>query len=206
MNKIDIVKEKYINKGVAEKHIMYAFQSIRNKSEREFVLKNLTSDIRNVDVKIAAEMLDDIIGLNVPFYKYSKKKLGDLKINYNNLGVKDRHIYYAFNEISKGKENSLILKDLVSSYREVNEDVAEKLIEDLNKLQFTFIVLYSLVVLLGVSLLLGAGGFLFIMLKFETAGFILFIPAIILIFTILKIIYHLSKQKIANKKFRGEIK
>lgn len=58
---ISDIKSKYKNLGIVEKHIDYAIDQVNNKVKREYIYKNLTSDVRKVSSSLANEMLDELI-------------------------------------------------------------------------------------------------------------------------------------------------
>lgn len=107
MKNNDNIKNKYIQKGIPEHHILYAMETVKNKTKREYIFKNLTSDVRKVDPKTATDMLDYLIGLKVPFYTYSKKKFQLLKHKNFTKGVKEQDINFAFNEMNEKRNQKL---------------------------------------------------------------------------------------------------
>ncbi|MEC3874113.1 hypothetical protein [Chryseobacterium salviniae] len=73
MKNFNSIKEKYVSLGVPEKHIDYTFNAVKSGSKREIIVKNLTSDVRNVDHKSANCMLDDMFSANGGEFKYENR-------------------------------------------------------------------------------------------------------------------------------------
>ena len=67
------IKEKYVSLGVAEKHIDYAFNAVKSGSRREFIIKNLTSEVRKVNYELANSMLDEMFSANGGEFKYENR-------------------------------------------------------------------------------------------------------------------------------------
>lgn len=67
------IKEKYISLEVPEKHINYAFNAVKSGVKKELIFKNLTSDVRRVDHKLADEMLDEMFSANGGEFKYENR-------------------------------------------------------------------------------------------------------------------------------------
>lgn len=67
------IKEKYVSLGVPEKHFEYAFKAVKSGTKKDFIIKNLTSDIRKVDYDIANNMLDEMFTANGGEFKYENR-------------------------------------------------------------------------------------------------------------------------------------
>lgn len=71
--KLEEVKEKYVSLGVAEKNVDYALNAVKTGTKKDFIMKNLTSDIRKVDVATANSMLDEMFAANGGEFKYENR-------------------------------------------------------------------------------------------------------------------------------------
>ncbi|GEM_PF-1514393 len=71
--KFEEIKEKYLSIGVPEKHFEYAFKAVKSGTKKGFIMKNLTLDIRKVDVSTASNMLDDMFAANGGEFKYENR-------------------------------------------------------------------------------------------------------------------------------------
>ena len=71
--KFDEIKEKYVSLGVAEKNFEYALNAVKSGTKKDFIIKNLTSDIRKTDFGIANNMLDEMFAANGGEFKYENR-------------------------------------------------------------------------------------------------------------------------------------
>ena len=55
------LKENYLREGLSEKNFEYALNAVKSKTERQYIFKNLTSDVRKVDKDLANRFLDELI-------------------------------------------------------------------------------------------------------------------------------------------------
>ncbi|MDW9379859.1 hypothetical protein [Chryseobacterium sp. JV558] len=69
----DEIKEKYISLGVPEKNIEYALNAVKSGTKKDFIMKNLTSDIRKVEANVANSMLDEMFTANGGEFKYENR-------------------------------------------------------------------------------------------------------------------------------------
>ena len=193
MGNFSNIKKKYLKIGIHERHIDYANKAIKNKIKRDYVFDNLTSDVRKLDPFITTEILDDIIGLDVPFYTFSPKKYKNIKSKY--IGVEERHINYAFSEINKGGNPEVILENLTADNRKIKNNVAEDLLNDLSSLQGNYITFLLIFTLLGTAILFGFTGFIAIYFGFESASKIAFFAAFGSIISLIRFLYYYTKGK-----------
>ena len=71
--KLEEIKEKYVSIGVAEKNVDYALNAVKAGTKKDFIIKNLTSDIRKVDAATANSMLDEMFAANGGEFKYENR-------------------------------------------------------------------------------------------------------------------------------------
>lgn len=71
--KFDEIKEKYVSLGVAEKNFEYALNAVKSGTKKDFIIKNLTSDIRKTDFGVANNMLDEMFAANGGEFKYENR-------------------------------------------------------------------------------------------------------------------------------------
>ena len=67
------LKEKYHMLGVLEKNFDYAVSAVKNGTKREIILKNLTSDVRKMDLELSNNLLDDLFQSNGGEFKYENR-------------------------------------------------------------------------------------------------------------------------------------
>nr|WP_315025975.1 hypothetical protein [uncultured Chryseobacterium sp.] len=71
--KIEDIKEKYLSLGVSEKNFGYAWNAVRSGTKRDFIVKNLTSDVRKLEADLANNMLDEMFKTNGGEFKYENR-------------------------------------------------------------------------------------------------------------------------------------
>lgn len=71
--KLDEIKEKYVSLGVSEKNVEYTLNAVKSGTKRDFIIKNLTSDIRKVDANMASNMLDEMFAANGGEFKHENR-------------------------------------------------------------------------------------------------------------------------------------
>ena len=160
----------------------------------------MTSDVRKIEKNIAEEMLDDIIGLNVPFYTYSKSKLNKVKEKYRKKGIEEKHIAYAFSEIHTKKEDEVIIEKLTSDYRKISEDNAQSLLKDLRELQGNYFFVLAFFTIIGSIILFGGVGFLLALVGLEKTAAFSFLAAGSSFLMLLALLFGFAKSIITKKK------
>jgi hypothetical protein len=70
---LEEIKEKYVSLGIAEKNVDYALNAVKSGTKKDFIMKNLTSDIRKVEPVIAHNMLDEMFAANGGEFKYENR-------------------------------------------------------------------------------------------------------------------------------------
>lgn len=71
--KLEEVKGKYVSLGVPEKNVEYALNAVKAGTKKDFIMKNLTSDIRKVDASTANNMLDEMFAANGGEFKHENR-------------------------------------------------------------------------------------------------------------------------------------
>ena len=71
--KLEEVKEKYVSLGVPEKNVEYALNAVKSGTKKDFIMKNLTSDIRKVEPTTANNMLDEMFAANGGEFKHENR-------------------------------------------------------------------------------------------------------------------------------------
>ncbi|KAB1230081.1 hypothetical protein [Chryseobacterium viscerum] len=71
--KLEEIKEKYVSLGIAEKNVDYALNAVKSGTKKDFIMKNLTSDIRKVEPAIANNMLDEMFAANGGEFKHENR-------------------------------------------------------------------------------------------------------------------------------------
>lgn len=64
MKKFEAIKADYMHQGVKEDNILYAIDAVKEGTQREHVLENLTADYRGMDYIEATQMLEELYGAN----------------------------------------------------------------------------------------------------------------------------------------------
>lgn len=72
-NKFENIKEKYISLGISDKNFEYALNAVKSGTKKDFIVKNLTSDIRKVDPNLANNMLDEMFTANGGEFKHENR-------------------------------------------------------------------------------------------------------------------------------------
>lgn len=72
-NKFEDIKEKYISLGISDKNFEYALNAVKSGTKKDFIVKNLTSDIRKVDPNLANNMLDEMFVANGGEFKHENR-------------------------------------------------------------------------------------------------------------------------------------
>ena len=57
MKKFDDIKSEFLALGIKESNIDYAINAVKTGTKKELILKNLTSDVRKVEEKIASRLI-----------------------------------------------------------------------------------------------------------------------------------------------------
>ncbi|RQO36605.1 hypothetical protein DBR39_16070 [Chryseobacterium sp. KBW03] len=70
---LEEIKDKYVSLGIAEKNVDYALNAVKSGTKKDFIMKNLTSDIRKVEPAIAHNMLDEMFAANGGEFKYENR-------------------------------------------------------------------------------------------------------------------------------------
>lgn len=73
MKNLNEIKEKYVSRGLPEKHFDYAFNAVKSGTKKDIIIKNLTSDVRKVNHVLANNMLDDMFLANGGEFKYENR-------------------------------------------------------------------------------------------------------------------------------------
>ncbi|MFZ4931807.1 hypothetical protein [Chryseobacterium sp. Mn2064] len=71
--KLEDIREKYVSLGIPEKNVEYALNAVKSGTKKDFIMKNLTSDIRKVDAATANSMLDEMFAANGGEFKYENR-------------------------------------------------------------------------------------------------------------------------------------
>lgn len=194
----EVLINKYKQKGVNERHINYAIQSVKDKIKREYIYSNLTSDVRKIPPNVADQLLDDIIGLRLPFYVYSKKTYNRIKEKFKYKGIDNRHIDFVFNSIYN-QDKYRDIKTFLVKVKGIDDENAEELLKDVNKAFETYFFVGILsVLLLGIALNAGLV-MLFSKLGFTKPVVVSLWTFIIMVGALIKLSYNYFKRKLKSK-------
>ena len=87
--KLEEIKEKYVSLGIAEKNVDYALNAVKSGTKKDFIMKNLTSDIRKVEPAIANNMLDEMFAANGGEF-FDGERNGEGRIEKSKLKINKR--------------------------------------------------------------------------------------------------------------------
>jgi hypothetical protein len=73
MKKIDIIKSNFISKGMKESNIEYAYDAVKFGTERQLIVENLISTIRNETRENANLVLDALYETHGGEFKYQNR-------------------------------------------------------------------------------------------------------------------------------------
>ncbi|WP_315814431.1 hypothetical protein [Paraflavitalea speifideaquila] len=60
MKNINIIKAKYLGKGVTADNLEYAIEAVKDGSKREHIIENLTADYRGMQAGEANQLLEEL--------------------------------------------------------------------------------------------------------------------------------------------------
>ncbi len=64
MKKFEAIKAQYMSQGVKEDNILYAIDAVKEGTQREHVLENLTADYHGMDYIETTQMLEELFAAN----------------------------------------------------------------------------------------------------------------------------------------------